>query len=104
MMMRELMIWVLVVLAGVGLGAIFFGGLWWTVRKGVASRQPALWFLGSLLLRLGLVIAGFALVGGGDWRRLLLCLLGLLIGRIAVTRLTRTDAPDDPRPELPHAS
>lgn len=104
MMMRELMIWVLVVLAGVGLGAVFFGGLWWTVRKGVASRQPALWFLGSLLLRLGLVIAGFALVGGGDWRRLLLCLLGLLIGRIAVTRLTRTDAPDDPRPELPHAS
>ena len=101
--MHELMIWVLVTLAGVGLGLLFFGGLWWTVRKGVASRRPALWFLGSLLLRLGLVVAGFALVGGGDWRRLLLCLLGLVIGRIAVTRLTRAGASDAPRPELPHA-
>jgi len=27
---------------------IFFGGLWWTVRKGVSSGQPAFWFFGSL--------------------------------------------------------
>ena len=35
------------------LGAFFFGGLWWTVQKGVTSETPALWFLGSLLLRTG---------------------------------------------------
>ncbi|TAL84508.1 MAG: ATP synthase subunit I [Rhodanobacter sp.] len=101
--MHELMIGVLATLAGVGLGAIFFGGLWWTVRKGVTSRQPALWFMGSLLLRMGLVVAGFALVGGGDWRRLLLCLLGLAIGRIVVTRLTRSHVRDDLPAEMPHA-
>ena len=44
------------------LGAIFFGGLWWTVRKGVASRRPALWFLGSLLLRTSIALAGFYVV------------------------------------------
>ena len=41
-------------LAGALLGAFFFGGLWWTVQKGVASERPALWFLGSLLLRTGI--------------------------------------------------
>ena len=47
--------------AGLALGLIFFGGLWWTVRKAVASRQPALWFLGSLLARMAIVLAGFYL-------------------------------------------
>jgi F1F0 ATPase subunit 2 len=28
------------------LGVIFFGGLWWTVRKGLSSKRPA-----SLALR-----------------------------------------------------
>ncbi len=102
--MHELMIQVLVALAGMGLGAFFFGGLWWTVRKGIASRQPALWFLGSLLLRTGTVLAGIALVGGGDWRRLLLCLAGFVIGRIAVAQLTRTAAPAGPPPEMSDAS
>ena len=44
---------------GLVLGAVFFGGLWWTVRKGVASPRPALWFVGSMLLRTGVVLAGF---------------------------------------------
>ncbi len=57
--------------AGLVLGAIFFGGLWWTVRKGLSSRQPALWFFGSMLLRMGIALAGFYFVGRGDWRRLI---------------------------------
>ena len=31
-------------MAGCFLGAIFYGGLWWTVRRGVTSARPALWF------------------------------------------------------------
>ena len=57
--------------AGVLLGAVFFGGLWWTVRKGLSSEQPALWFLGSLLLRTSITLAGFYFVSGGHWERLL---------------------------------
>ncbi len=88
--------------AGVMLGAVFFGGLWWTVRKGVASKQPALWFLGSLLLRVGIALAGFYFVSGGQWRRLALCLVGfvmarLVIARLVVTRPTRKKlSPPDP--------
>lgn len=77
-------------LAGVGLGAVFFGGLWWTVRKGVASPRPALWFFGSSLTRTGIALAGFYLVGGGHWERLLACLLGFVMARLFVTWLTRS--------------
>lgn len=74
-------------LAGMLLGAVFFGGLWWTVRKGVASPRPASWFLGSLLLRTGIALAGFYFVSGADWKRLLACLLGFIVARLVVTRL-----------------
>ena len=50
--------------AGLLLGAIFFGGLWWTVSKGVSSERPALWFFGSMLLRMSIALAGFYFVGG----------------------------------------
>jgi F1F0 ATPase subunit 2 len=74
---------------GVLLGTIFFGGLWWTVRKGVSSQRPALWFFGSLLLRMTIALAGFYVVSGGHWERLLVCLLGFVTARLIVTRLTR---------------
>ena len=88
--MNSIFILVLALVAGLMLGAIFFGGLWWTVRKGVFSKSPALWFLGSMLLRMGIVLAGFYFVGRGDWQRLVSCLLGFIIARFIVMRLTRT--------------
>jgi F1F0 ATPase subunit 2 len=80
---------VLALVTGVLLGAIFFGGLWWTVRKGFSSTQPALWFLGSLLLRTSIALAGFYFIARGHWERLLVCLLGFVAARLIVTRLTR---------------
>ena len=85
--MTETVNWVLAGGAGVFLGAFFFGGLWWTVRKGVSSKRPALLFLGSLLLRTGMTLAGFYVVSGGHWQRLLACLLGFALARFIVTRL-----------------
>jgi F1F0 ATPase subunit 2 len=76
--------------AGGMLGVLFFGGLWWTVQKGVTSELPAFWFLGSLLLRTGAILAGFYLVAQGHWSRLVACLIGFVIARvIVVKRLTR---------------
>lgn len=73
--------------AGTALGAVFFGGLWWTVLKGVGSTRPALWFTGSLLMRTGITLSGFYFIMAGDWRRLLACLCGFVIARLLVTRL-----------------
>ena len=75
--------------AGILLGAIFFGGLWWTVRKGVAAKRPALWFFGSMVLRMSIVLLGFYFVMRDDWMRLLAELVGFIIARQIVMRLTR---------------
>ena len=75
--------------AGAALGAIFFGGLWWTVRKVISSEQPALWFVGSLILRLGVAAVGFYFVAGGHWERLIACFLGFVMARMVVVRATR---------------
>jgi F1F0 ATPase subunit 2 len=86
--MNDLSALVMSWLAGILLGGVFFGGLWWTVRKGMASPRPAPWFLGSFLLRMGIVIVGFYYVGKDDWRCLVACLAGFIIARFLVTRFT----------------
>jgi F1F0 ATPase subunit 2 len=87
--MNETMQPVLALVTGLMLGILFFGGLWWTVLKGLASPRPALWFLGSLLVRTGIVLGGFYVTAGSDWKRWLACVAGFFLARILVTRLTR---------------
>jgi len=89
MTMHELLMLIMAGAAGLVLGVIFFGGLWWTVRKAVFSSRPALWFMGSLLLRTSLVLTGFYVVGGNQWQRLLVCLIGFIFARVFVVRFTR---------------
>lgn len=79
---------------GVVLGLFFYGGLWWTVQEclkinGQHGKNPALWFLGSQLLRTTIVIAGFYFCSSQDFKRLLICFVGFLAGRILLTRMTR---------------
>ena len=87
--MNEFLTLSLALVSGIMLGALFFGGLWWTVQKGLSSKQPAFLFLGSLLVRTGIILVGFYFVSGSHWERLVLCLLGFVIARFIVTRLTR---------------
>jgi F1F0 ATPase subunit 2 len=77
------------VLAGMLLGVFFFGGLWWTVRRALSSRQPALWFSGSFLARTAVTLIGFYFVAQGDWRSITGCVAGFLGARLLVMRFTR---------------
>jgi len=88
--MNDFLILSVALVAGILLGVIFFGGLWWTVRKGIGAKNPALWFLGSMLLRMAIVLAGFYFVGRENWPRLVVCFVGFIIARFIVMRLTRT--------------
>ena len=87
--MSEPFILILDWMAGLVLGGVFFGGLWWTVRRGVVSKQPAMLFMCSFLLRMGITVSGFLLVGRGDWKRLVVCLVGFVMARLVVIWLTR---------------
>ncbi|WP_295580256.1 ATP synthase subunit I [uncultured Lamprocystis sp.] len=91
--------------AGLLLGAVFFGGLWWTLRKGLQSPRPVRWLVGSLVLRTSVVLTGFYLVGDGHWERLFACLIGFVAARWLVTR--RAGPPvEEPSamPETTHAT
>ena len=81
------LLWVLV--AGILLSTVFFGGLWWTVRLGIRSKRPGLLFLGSMLLRVSIVLSGIYWVVGDSWQRLLVCMLGFILTRMIIIRLTR---------------
>jgi F1F0 ATPase subunit 2 len=87
--MREVFPLAAALVVGVALGLMFFGGLWWTVARGMSSPRPGLWFLASKLIRTALTLGGFYLVGGGRWERWLLCLLGFVLARLIIARLTR---------------
>ena len=75
---------------GLLLGAVFFGGLWWTVQKGLSSKWSALWFFGSLLVRTSIALTGFYFIARGHWQRLIVCLIGFVVARLIVTRITRS--------------
>ena len=87
--MNEILSLVLAFVAGISLGVIFFGGLWWTVQNGKGSKRPALWFFSSFLLRTGLVLLGFYFVENGHWERTIMCLLGFVMARIIAQHLVQ---------------
>jgi F1F0 ATPase subunit 2 len=95
--MSETWALILALLAGTLLGMTFFGGLWWTIRRGMSSQQPAALFFFSLLLRTGIALAGFYFVARDDWRRVLSCLLGFSLARLLVTWRTRVPISDTKR-------
>ena len=88
--MNDPLILALATLAGGVLGVVFFGGLWWSLRKGLSSTQPARWFVVSRLLRTSVVLIGFYVVGSGQSERLLMCLLGFVAARVIVTKLIQS--------------
>lgn len=71
-------------LIGIPLGIFFYGGLRWTIEKGVSAKRPWLIFSASFFIRVAIVVLGFLLVSQGDLKRLLLALLGFHIGRFFI--------------------
>ncbi|MEO6229857.1 MAG: ATP synthase subunit I [Ferruginibacter sp.] len=87
--MNEITYVALSLTGGILLGALFFGGLWYTVKKAVASKIPALWFFSSFLIRVGVTLAGFYFIGAGNWKNLLACMVGFIVARFVVIRYTK---------------
>lgn len=71
---------------GIVLGLLYFAGLWKTVMLLPALRWAPVWMLLSLMLRLGLLLAGLYWVGDADWQRFVAALAGILLVRLLLTR------------------
>jgi F1F0 ATPase subunit 2 len=98
--MHETLMLLVAWVAGALLGGFFFGGLWWTIRQGILSEWAAVWFLGSLLIRMAVTLAGFYMVYANHWQRLVLCLAGFVMARLLVTWLTRPAENNQTCPKL----
>lgn len=87
--MNETLFMIVALLTGLALGSLFFGGLWFTLRKAMTSKIPALWLLGSFIFRVGIVLVGFYLIlQQANWLSGLVCLVGFITARSIVIRLT----------------
>ena len=89
--MNEILISIMVFFAGMILGVIFFGGLWFTVKKAMVSQKSALWFLVSFFIRMGITLLGFYYISSGNWKRLLISVLGFVAARFIVVYLTKSN-------------
>lgn len=68
-------------LAGIILGAFFFGGLWWTVQKITDGNNPYLISITSFIIRTAIILGAFYLLVRADWSYLLAAFIGFLIAR-----------------------
>ncbi len=73
-------------LTGAVIGLIFFGGLWWTLKRALLSRQPVWGLTLSLILRTGLALLGFYWLVPPHWPQLLSSLLGFTLVRLLISR------------------
>ncbi|KGO35627.1 MAG: N-ATPase subunit AtpR [Desulfoprunum sp.] len=102
--MTETMYLLAAFVGGLLLGGLFFYGLWWTVRKGLASPRPALWFVGSFIVRAAVVTLGFYALAGGRWSRLAAALVGFILARLVAAGFGRGMKKDAVPQEAGHAA
>ena len=83
---------------GAAAGGFFLASLWWTVRRLPESRQPWLLLLGSLLVRMAVVLAALAhLATRGDWRLLVAAGVGFALIRTVGVRIVAQNVERDAR-------
>ena len=66
---------------GMVLGAIYFAGLWYSIRFVLNRNRTALWMSVSFLFRNLLVLAGFYWIMDNNWLPLVTSLAGFLLVR-----------------------
>lgn len=89
MMVNDILLLLLAGVAGAALGLVFFGGLWYTVRRLLKSSRPLLLLVVSFVVRTSLTLSGFYLLISGqssDWKHLLAALVGFFLVRVLLMR------------------
>lgn len=88
--------------AGLIIGAAYFAGLWFTVRRLTDTRLAPLWLFVSAIIRLAFLIGALFWVMDGRWERLLAALAGIFVARLVATWVARAgDASEGKRADRP---
>jgi F1F0 ATPase subunit 2 len=66
---------------GIILGIVFFGGLYFTVRKLTEINNPSVLFVFSFIVRMAVLLWGLFYVSKGGYKGVLFTLLGILVIR-----------------------
>lgn len=74
----------LMLLAGFGLGLVFFGGLRLTTHYLVKASNPWPLAIASFVIRAALFLVMLLWLGQGQWQRLALLLAGFIIARFVL--------------------
>lgn len=91
--MNELLLRLIPAFAGgIVLGALFFAGLWLSVRRLGHAKRLGLVLVVSYVVRMIVVIGGLFLLSDGDWRRLAAALTGFILMRMLMVRLVGQNA------------
>jgi F1F0 ATPase subunit 2 len=85
-MMPQPVAMTLLLLAGVALGFVFFGGLWFTVRALPTARYPTALAVASFWGRTALIVCAFAYLFSRNWQSVLVCVAGFVAARLLVAR------------------
>ena len=85
-MMHDIGSYLGIFIMGLLLGAFFFGGLLWTVKKAPQSDKPGLRYAISFVLRCVLTLVAFYVVMTLSLVYLLVCLLGFSIMRYGIIK------------------
>lgn len=72
---------ILPLLIGVGLGFLYFGGLWLSIQKINIALYPALWMISSFVIRIGILLITFYWLVMVSWTYLAVAFMGFLIAR-----------------------
>ncbi|MCR6640257.1 MAG: ATP synthase subunit I [Sporocytophaga sp.] len=84
------LIFIICFLGGLFLGAIFYGGLWLTVKYCLPLKNPGIAFLGSFIFRISFSLIGFYYLFDKDWFNLLVCFAGFMLARITITKMVKS--------------
>jgi F1F0 ATPase subunit 2 len=88
--MNDIAYLITVFIGGLIMGTLYFGGLWFTVKKTLSLKNTALWIIGSYFLRISITMVGFYYLASSSWQRLLICLLGFIVARYIVVSFTKS--------------
>lgn len=81
--------------AGLLVGAAYFAGLWFTVRRLTGTGLAPLWLFVSAVVRLAVLVGALFWIMDGRGEKLLAALAGVLVARLVATWTARvSDTPE----------